>query len=61
MNSFQQYFFDLAQQNPKWNFIYLYDPSQTERVIDGLLMTIQLSVVCVILSVIIGVVGAWIQ
>ena len=61
MNSFQQYFYDLAQQNPKWNFIYLYDPGQTERVIDGLLMTIQLSVVCVLLSVIIGVVGAWVQ
>jgi polar amino acid transport system permease protein len=61
MNSFQQYFYDLAQQHPKWNFIYLYDLGQTERVIDGLLMTIQLSVVCVLLSVIIGVVGAWVQ
>ena len=61
MNSFQQYFYDLAQTHPKWNFIYLYDPVQTGRVIDGLWMTIQLSVVCVILSVIIGVVGAWAQ
>jgi polar amino acid transport system permease protein len=61
MNAFQQYFYDLAQTHPKWNFIYLYDPTQTDRVIEGLWMTIQLSVVCVILSVIIGVVGAWAQ
>ncbi len=46
MNAFQQYF---------------YDPTQTERVIDGLWMTVQLSVVCVVCSVIIGIVGAWIQ
>jgi polar amino acid transport system permease protein len=61
MNAFQQYFYDLAQTHPKWNFIYFYDPVQAWRVADGLWMTIQLSVVCVIFSVIIGVVGAWIQ
>ena len=61
MNSFQQYFYDLAQTHPKWNFIYLYDPTQTARVIDGFWMTLELSVICVILSVIIGVVGAWAQ
>ena len=61
MNAFQQYFYDLAQVHAKWNFIYLYDPVQTGRVIDGLWMTIQLGVVCVILSVIIGIVGAWAQ
>ena len=57
MNAFQQYFYDLAQTHPKWNFIYLYDPTQTDRVIEGLWMTIQLSVVCVILSVIISALG----
>lgn len=61
MNSFQQYFFDLAEEYPKWNFIYLYDPTQTERVVSGLWMTIQLAVVCVIASVIIGILGAWLQ
>jgi polar amino acid transport system permease protein len=61
MNSFQQYFYDLAQTHPKWNFIYLYDPTQTARVIDGFWMTLELSVICVLLSVIIGVVGAWAQ
>jgi polar amino acid transport system permease protein len=61
MNSFQQYFYDLAQTHPKWNFIYFYDPTQTERVIEGFWMTLELSVICVIFSVIIGVVGAWAQ
>jgi polar amino acid transport system permease protein len=61
MNSFQQYFYDLAQTHPKWNFIYLYDPSQTARVIEGLWMTLELSIICVIFSVVIGVVGAWAQ
>ena len=61
MNSFQQYFYDLAQTHAKWNFIYLYDPTQTARVVEGFWMTLELSVICVILSVIIGVVGAWAQ
>jgi len=61
MNSFQQYFYDLAQESPKWNFIFFYDPVQTDRVIEGLWMTLQLSVICVILSVVIGILGAWLQ
>lgn len=61
MNEFQQYFFDLAQTYPKWNFIFFYDPVQAERVLSGLWMTVKLSVVCVIFSVIIGLVGAWLQ
>lgn len=61
MNAFQQFFFDLNEKYPKWNFIFFYDPTQTDRVLSGLWMTIQLAVVCVILSVIIGLVGAWLQ
>ncbi len=61
MNAFQQYFYDLAQESPRWNFIFFYDPVQTDRVIEGLWMTLQLSIVCVILSVIIGIAGAWLQ
>ncbi len=58
---FQNYFRELAESNPKWNFIFFYDPVQTERVLSGLWMTVKLSIVCVILSVIIGIVGAWLQ
>ncbi len=61
MNVFQQYFFDLAQEYPKWNFIFFYDPVQADRVLTGLWMTIKLSIVCVILSVLIGLIGAWLQ
>ncbi len=61
LDSFQSFFRELADSHPKWNFIFFYDPVQTDRVLSGLWMTVQLSVVCVILSVIIGVVGAWLQ
>lgn len=61
LESFQAFFRDLAETYPKWNFIYLYDPTQMDRVLSGLWMTIKLSVVCVILSVVIGIVGAWLQ
>lgn len=59
--SIQDYFRQLAETHPKWNFIYIYDPVQTQRVVEGFWMTVQLSIVCVVLSVIIGVVGAWLQ
>ncbi len=61
MNAFQQFFYDLSADHPRWNFIFFYDPAQTERVLTGLWMTIQLSVTCVILSVIVGLIGAWLQ
>ena len=57
----QTYFRDLAETHPKWNFIFFHDPVQWERIVSGFLVTIQLSVVCVIFSVIIGLVGAWLQ
>lgn len=59
--SIQSFFRELAETHPKWNFIYLYDPVQTERVVEGFWMTLQLSLSCVVLSVVIGVVGAWLQ
>jgi len=61
LEAFQTFFRELADTYPKWNFIFFYDPSQWDRVISGLWVTIQLSVVCVILSVLIGVGGAWLQ
>jgi len=61
IETIRNFFFDLAQTHPKWNFIFFYDPVQWERLVSGLWVTIKLSVICVILSVIIGVVGAWLQ
>ena len=61
LEGFQDFFRELAETYPKWNFIYFYDPTQTERVLSGVWMTIVLAVVCVLLSVVIGVLGAWLQ
>ncbi|MCH2298386.1 MAG: amino acid ABC transporter permease [SAR324 cluster bacterium] len=61
LGSFSQFFLDLYERNPKWNFIYFYDPKQADRVLEGLWTTLELSVVCVIFSVVIGVAGAWLQ
>ena len=61
LEAIQTFFRELSETYPKWNFIFFYDPTQWDRVLTGLWVTIQLSVVCVILSVVIGVVGAWLQ
>ena len=57
----RSFFRELAETHPKWNFIYLYDPVQADRVVEGFWMTLQLSLSCVVLSVVIGVAGAWLQ
>lgn len=61
MTEFQNFFRELAQTHPHWNFVWLYDPHQIDRVLTGLWMTIELSVFCLVFSVIIGIVGALAQ
>ncbi|HIN01025.1 MAG TPA: amino acid ABC transporter permease [Deltaproteobacteria bacterium] len=55
------FFLELYKSDPKWNFIFFYDPVQMDRVIEGFWTTIELAVVCVLISVVIGIVGAWMQ
>ena len=55
------YFLQLADEYPRWNFIFFYDEFQWNRLIGGLKMTILLSIACVLFSVVLGVVGAWLQ
>ncbi|MEP3276233.1 MAG: amino acid ABC transporter permease [Stappiaceae bacterium] len=43
------------------NLPFLYDSYDRNRMIDGFLMTIKLSVVCLFFSIIIGIIGAWLQ
>ena len=43
------------------NFSILYDAHDRARFIDGFYYTILLSIVCLVLSVVIGLVGAWLQ
>ena len=57
----RQFFLEIYKNDPKWNFIFFYDSDQADRVIEGFWTTIELSVICVFLSVVIGIVGAWMQ
>ena len=61
IETIQLYFREMAETHPKWNFIFFYEPLQFERLLSGLWVTVELSVICVILSVIIGLGGAWLQ
>ncbi|MEM6624873.1 MAG: amino acid ABC transporter permease [Pseudomonadota bacterium] len=57
----EEFFRQLADDAPRWNFIWMYDDRQQGKILAGLWMTVKLSVACLILSVIIGLVGAWMQ
>lgn len=61
LEAFQEFFRELANDYPTWNFIFFYEETQWNKVASGFWMTIKLSVVCVIFSVIIGIVGAGMQ
>jgi len=61
LEGFTSFFRELASGAPRWNFIFFYEERQFDRVVEGLWVTIQLSVACVLLSVVIGVIGAWMQ
>ncbi len=55
------FFRQLAEDHPRWNFIFFYEPVEIQRVLSGIGVTLQLSIVCLILSVVIGIIGAWLQ
>ena len=61
IEAIQNFFLGIASAYPTWNFIFFYEQMQWDKVVGGLWMTIQLAVVCMIFSVIIGVVGAGMQ
>ena len=43
------------------NFVFLYDPYEYGRFVNGVLLTIELGICCLLLSVLIGILGAWAQ
>ncbi|MBK0397849.1 amino acid ABC transporter permease [Limibaculum sp. M0105] len=57
----EDFFRQLAEDAPRWNFIWMYDERQQGKILSGIWMTIKLAVACVALSVVIGIVGAWLQ
>jgi polar amino acid transport system permease protein len=61
MSVVADYFRELAEVAPRWNFIWMYEERQQGKILSGIWMTIQLAVACVLFSALIGVVGAWLQ
>ena len=61
LEAFTEFFRQFAEEYPRWNFIFFHDPRQWARLVSGFQYTVWLSIACVIFSVIIGVVGAWLQ
>ncbi|HUS53205.1 MAG TPA: amino acid ABC transporter permease [Thermohalobaculum sp.] len=55
------FFRQLADDAPRWNFVWMYDERQQGKILGGLWMTIKLAIACVVFSMVIGVVGAWLQ
>ena len=61
MDLIADFFRQLAEEYPRWNFIWVYEPVQQGKILSGIWMTIKLSIACLFFSVIIGVVGAFMQ
>ena len=61
MEHITDFFRQLAEEYPKWNFIWIYESSQRTKILSGILMTIKLSIACLIFSVVIGILGAFAQ
>jgi polar amino acid transport system permease protein len=61
MEYLADFFRHIAEEYPRWNFIWMYQPVQQGKILSGIWMTIQLSVACLLLSVVIGVLGAFAQ
>ena len=55
------FFRQLAEEQPRWNFIFFYEEREINRLLEGIWVTLELSFFCVIFSVIIGLVGAWLE
>jgi polar amino acid transport system permease protein len=53
--------FEQLKNATGWNFVFFYNQSLGNQLISGMLMTIKLASCCLVLSAIIGVVGAWLQ
>lgn len=60
MNVFQEFFYWLYDAYGL-NFIVFYDSWEFNRYLVGLTNTLYLCVICVVLSVVVGIVGAWLQ
>ena len=60
MNSFFEWFRWLNDAHGI-NFVFFYDKFERDHLLRGMATTLELSVVCIVLSIIIGIIGAWLQ
>jgi polar amino acid transport system permease protein len=44
-----------------WNFVFMYDEYERDRLLAAMWITIKLSLSCLVFSLIVGVIGAWAQ
>ena len=56
-----EFFRQVAEDHPRWNFIWMYEPVQQGKILTGIWMTIKLSIACLVFSVVIGLFGAFAQ
>ena len=61
MEVIAEFFRQIAEDYPRWNFIWMYQPVQQGKILSGIWMTIKLSLACLALSMVIGVLGAFAQ
>ena len=61
MEVIAEFFRQIAEDYPRWNFIWMYQPVQQSKILSGIWMTIKLSLACLVLSMVIGVLGAFAQ
>ena len=61
MEFIAEFFRQIADDYPRWNFIWIYQPVQQGKILSGIWMTIKLSLACLALSMVIGVLGAFAQ
>lgn len=59
MDLIADFFRDLANTAPRWNFIWMYEPVQQGKILSGIWVTVKLSIACLLFSVLIGVAGAF--
>ena len=61
MEVIAEFFRQIAEDYPRWNFIWIYQPVLQGKILSGIWMTIKLSLACLVLSMVIGVLGAFAQ
>ena len=61
LEGFMEFFRELADTRPDWNFVYFYQEAEFERLLGGIWVTIKLSALCVVFSFVVGILGAWLQ